>query len=94
MRVDDAAVAHVAKLARLHLTEAELAAMRGELAQILDHVAMLGAIDTAGVAPLWQPHADAMPQRPDEVASSLAQADVLALAPAANQGHFVVPRVV
>lgn len=98
MTLDDATVAKVAQLARLRLSEAELAMVRGDLAQILTHVAALADIDTSGVAPLWQPHVDLPSEvaalRADQPWPSLPQAEVLALAPASAGGHFVVPKVV
>ena len=98
MTLDDATVAKVAQLARLRLSEAELAMVRGELAQILAHVAALADIDTSAAAPLWQPHVDLASEvaalRADQPSPSLLQAEVLALAPASAGGHFVVPKVV
>ena len=58
------------------------------------NVTTLAAIDTTGVAPLWQPHTDAMPLRADQTTPSLSQAEALAQAPAAAGGHFAVPKVV
>lgn len=51
MSVSDADVKKIAKLARLRLTEAEVALYGGQLTKILDSMAELGKADTSGVAP-------------------------------------------
>ncbi len=52
MALDRAAVAHIAALARIRLTEAELEPLAGELSQILTWVEQLNEVDTSGVAPM------------------------------------------
>lgn len=86
-------VRHVAKLARLELTEAEEIQLTAELGSILGYVEQLGAVDTEGV----EPTAHALPLanvlRPDAPRASLNQAEVLQNAPAAEAGMFRVPRI-
>lgn len=48
-------VRHVAKLARLSLSEAQLESYRTQLSAVLDHVAMLGRLDLEGVEPMTRP---------------------------------------
>ena len=81
----------VAHLARLELTDAELATMTRQLTAIVDYVAQLRAVDTDGVEPL----AHALPVhnvfRPDEPRPSLPVEDALANAPAVEDDAFRVP---
>jgi aspartyl-tRNA(Asn)/glutamyl-tRNA(Gln) amidotransferase subunit C len=82
MSLDANTVAKVAHLARLQLTEAELATMTAQLSAIVDYVAQLGQLDTQGVEPL----AHALPVqnvfRPDEPVPSLPRDEALTNAPA------------
>jgi aspartyl-tRNA(Asn)/glutamyl-tRNA(Gln) amidotransferase subunit C len=83
----------VAHLARLELTDAELATMTRQLTGIVDYVAQLRAVDTEGVEPL----AHALPVhnvfRPDEPRPSLTVADALANAPDRQGDFYGVPAV-
>lgn len=87
-------VAKVAALARLRLSEAELERFTAQLTQVLDHAADLAALDLAGVAPTAHPFHLVNVVRPDEVRSSLTPEEVLANAPEAREGRFVVPRII
>lgn len=86
-------VRHVAKLARLELSEQEETQLTEQLGAILGYVEQLSEVDTAGV----EPTAHALPLvnvlRPDEPRPSLSQAEVLQNAPASEQGMFRVPRI-
>ena len=94
MPIDRAAVDHVARLARLDLTEEERERMQVELAAILDHAEKIQALDLDDI----QPTAHAIPlknvMRPDEVRESLTQEDALANAPEAEDGRFRVPKII
>ncbi|CAA9227634.1 MAG: Aspartyl-tRNA(Asn) amidotransferase subunit C @ Glutamyl-tRNA(Gln) amidotransferase subunit C [uncultured Acidimicrobiales bacterium] len=86
-------VAHVARLARLDVTEEELDRFAGQLAGVLEHAADLAVLDTAGVAPTAHPFPLVNVLRDDVVAASLDRDEVLAMAPAAEDGRFRVPRI-
>ncbi len=88
-----AEVAHVANLARLELSPEELDRYAVQLSAVLEHVETIRRLDIADVPPTSHalPVADVL--RPDVVTQSLAQADVLAGAPAAESGRFSVPRI-
>ena len=86
-------VAHVARLARLDLTEDELDRFAGQLAAVLDHAADLAALDTTGVAPTAHPYPLVNVLLDDAVGTSLDRDEVLAMAPAAEDGRFRVPRI-
>lgn len=86
-------VAHVARLARLDLTEEELARFTEQLGDVLDHAAGVAALDTAGVPPTAHPLPLVNVLRPDEVRPGLDREEVLAMAPAAEDHRFRVPRI-
>ncbi|GIU88764.1 MAG: aspartyl/glutamyl-tRNA(Asn/Gln) amidotransferase subunit C [Acidimicrobiia bacterium] len=92
-RITRAEVEHVARLARLALTPDEVDALTAELATILDHAASVSALDTDGVPPTAHPLPLVNVFRPDEPRPGLDRAEVLAAAPAAEDGRFRVPRV-
>ena len=86
-------VAHVARLARLDLTDEEVALFAEQLAAVLDHAADVGALDIADVPPTAHPLPLANVFRPDEPRPSLDRDEVLAQAPASEDGRFRVPRI-
>jgi len=86
-------VAHLAMLARIDLSDAELDRMSGELAVILDSVAQVGQVAADDIPPTSHPLPLTNVTRPDEVRPSLGAAAVLAGAPAAEQQRFAVPRI-
>ncbi|MGO9338945.1 MAG: Asp-tRNA(Asn)/Glu-tRNA(Gln) amidotransferase subunit GatC [Terracidiphilus sp.] len=91
-------VERVAELAHLKLTAAETGAMLHDLNAILDYVAELNELDTAGVAPLAQVtellEAADGGLREDELVPSLDRAKVMAQAPETNGAFFKVPKVI
>jgi len=86
-------VEHVAQLARLALTGAELDSLTSELGAILEHAAQVSALDTAGVPPTAHPLPLVNVFRADEARPCLTRGDVLAGAPATEDGRFRVPRI-
>jgi aspartyl-tRNA(Asn)/glutamyl-tRNA(Gln) amidotransferase subunit C len=94
MAVDRAAVDHVARLARLDLTEEERGRMSAELTHILEHAARILALDLDGVEPTSHSLDLRNVTRPDEVIPCLSQEDAIAGAPAAESGRFRVPRII
>ena len=88
-----AQVEHVARLARLALTDEELDALTTELGAILEHAAQVSALDTAGVPPTAHPLPLVNVFRADVARPGLDRYDVLAAAPEAEDGRFRVPRI-
>lgn len=86
-------VQHVASLARLGLSDDEMETMRDQLASILEHIAVLDALDTESISPTAQVIAVDNVMREDTVTPSLDQKTVTDLAPAHERGFIVVPRV-
>ena len=94
MALDKAAVAHIASLSRIRLSEAELEPLAGELSHILDWVEQLNEVDTTGVAPMASAAAARLPMREDEVSDGGRRDDILGDAPRPVRGFFTVPKVV
>ncbi|HMP56660.1 MAG TPA: Asp-tRNA(Asn)/Glu-tRNA(Gln) amidotransferase subunit GatC [Novosphingobium sp.] len=99
MSVDTATVARIASLARLKLSEDEIAAMVPELNSILDWVEQLGEVDVTGIEPMTAVIPNTLRLRDDVVnADPLTGGGirdaVLANAPAPEHGFFGVPKVI
>jgi aspartyl-tRNA(Asn)/glutamyl-tRNA(Gln) amidotransferase subunit C len=92
-RLTRADVEHVARLARLALTDEEVERLTVELGAILEHAAQVGALDTSGVPPTAHPVPLSNVVRPDEPRPSLPRDEVLAAAPAVEDDRFRVPRI-
>jgi aspartyl-tRNA(Asn)/glutamyl-tRNA(Gln) amidotransferase subunit C len=84
-------VLHVAKLARLRLSEAEVERMAGELSGILDHVGRIGELDLDDVEPTSHVVDLENVLRPDEPRPSWPREVVLEGAPDPAEGAFRVP---
>ncbi|MBA0125008.1 Asp-tRNA(Asn)/Glu-tRNA(Gln) amidotransferase subunit GatC [Haloechinothrix sp. YIM 98757] len=86
-------LAHLAKLARLGVSEAELDTFVGQLDVILDSVAKVGEVAGDDIPPMS--HAANLTNvfRSDEIRPGLSQQEALSGAPAAEDGRFCVPRI-
>lgn len=87
-------VRYVASLARLDLTDEEVAHLAPQLSQILDYAEQIGEVATDDVPPTTHPYPLSNVTRPDEVRPSLAREELLAAAPAVEDDRFAVPRIV
>jgi len=94
MSVDAAAVRKIAALARIAVSEDEVAAMAGELNNILAWVEQLAQVDTDGVEPMAAVIPNQLRLRPDRVTDGDARDAVLANAPEPAHGFFAVPKVI
>ena len=86
-------VAHLARLARLALTDNELDSFVGQLDAILGHVGQIQSVDVTGVEPTDNPMKDVNVSRPATVEPCLTQEQALGAAPKAEDGRFAVPRI-
>lgn len=86
-------VAHVARLARLELTDDELSTFTEQLAKVLDHARDVEALDVGDVPPTAHPYPLRNVLRADEQVPCLDRDDVLAGAPAVEDHQFRVPPV-
>ena len=87
-------VSHIARLARLELSEEEVEKFSNQLSQILDHAAIVTSVDTDGVEPLTHAVDRRNVYREDEVEKGLDREDALANAPSRENGAFRIPPIV
>ncbi len=86
-------IAKVAGLARISLSDDELATYGAQLEDILEHAERVQALPTEGVEPTSHPLPMVNGFRPDEVIPSLDRDSFLSEAPDAEDGQFRVPRI-
>ena len=93
MKISLDQVRYVAELARLDLAAGEEELLTGQLNAILEYMDQLGEVDTSGVEPTSHVLPLTNVMRDDLVHECLSTAEALANAPAADQGHFAVPKI-
>ncbi|MEA2298732.1 MAG: aspartyl-tRNA(Asn)/glutamyl-tRNA(Gln) amidotransferase subunit [Solirubrobacteraceae bacterium] len=89
--IDREEVLHVARLARLELSESEVERMTGELSKVLESIDKINELDLAGVPPTSHVVEVSNALRPDEPRPSLPREVALAAAPQVVGGGFAVP---
>ena len=94
MSVDAQTVRRIAHLARIAVSEAEVAPLQDELNAILAFVEQLGAVDVTGVEPMTSVTPMAMKKREDVVTEGGRARDVVFNAPETEDHYFLVPKVV
>ena len=94
MSIDTDTVRKVARLARIAVRDDELEPLADELGAILGWVEQLQALDVEGVEPMTSVTPMSLKRRTDEVTDGERRDDILANAPDAREGFFVVPKVV
>lgn len=87
-------VRHIANLARLELSDEEIAGFQPQLDAILGYVDSLSALDVSGIEPTAHPNVVAAPMRDDTPGESLPAEALLRNAPDQAQGQVRVPKVV
>jgi aspartyl-tRNA(Asn)/glutamyl-tRNA(Gln) amidotransferase subunit C len=93
MKLTREEVLHIARLARVALTEDEITRMSEQLSNLLEHFEVLQKVDTEGVPPTAQSVTLQSVMRPDEVKPSLTPEDVLSNAPRREGDSFKVRAV-
>lgn len=91
--IDQSTVRHVAHLARLKVTDDEVAQFADQLSNILTYVELLNEVDTTNVQPTAHAGAVANAFREDVPVESWSPEQALANAPAKNETYFKVPKV-
>ena len=94
MSVSNDQVRHIAKLARIAMSEEELERLGPELNAIIGWVEQLGEVNTDGVEPLTAVIDQKLRLREDAVTDGNVRDEVLANAPEAQHGFFAVPKVI
>jgi aspartyl-tRNA(Asn)/glutamyl-tRNA(Gln) amidotransferase subunit C len=87
-------IARIAHLARLELSAAETADMRAKLNDILAMVDQMSAVDTAGVEPMSHPQEVTQRLRDDAITEANQRELFQSLAPAVEDGLYLVPKVI
>ncbi len=86
-------VEHVAKLARLELTEAEKEKFSKQLGDIIKYVEQMNEVDTTGVEPMSHAIPIVNVMREDEVVQEQTKEELMANAPSKEDGFFRVPKI-
>ncbi len=94
MSVDTATVRHIARLARIAVSDGEVEALVPELNNILGWVEQLQEVDVSGIEPMTAVIANRQRLRADDVTDGAIREQVLANAPVAEHGFFAVPKVI
>ena len=94
MSVSSEQVRHIAKLARIAMSDEEIERLMPELNNILGWVEQLGEVNTDGVDPLTAVIDQKLRLRDDAVTDGDCRDEILANAPNAEHGFFAVPKVI
>lgn len=94
MPVSTEHVRHIAKLARIAMSDEEIERLAPELNNILGWIEQLGEVDTDGVEPLTAVIDQKLRLREDAVTEGNIRDEILANAPEAQHGFFAVPKVI
>ena len=86
-------VAHLAKLARLAISEEELKQFAGQIDDIVGYGSAVQIVDVEGVEPMSHPHSITTTMREDVVKKTLNPEQALDQAPAVEDGRFMVPQI-
>lgn len=93
-RISAEVVVKVLRLARLDVTPDEVQRITTQMAGMLEHFADIDALDLSDIEPMTQPYPLSNVFREDVVVTGLDREEVLANAPAAEDGRFRVPPIV
>jgi len=94
MSLELAQIHKLAHLARIAVSDEQVAATADRLNQVLAMIDQLQAVDTSGVEPLAHPTEALQRLRADEVTETDRRSDFQAIAPAVEDGLYLVPKVI
>lgn len=94
MALDRSDVEHLAYLARIGLQDADISANAAKLTSIMGLIDKMQAVDTSGIQPLAHPLETTQRLRADVVTESNQRDALQTIAPATEQGLYLVPRVI
>ena len=94
MSITKSAVERVAHLAKIHIEPADIDKYALDLSQILDLVEEMNSVPTSGVEPLAHPQNIELRLRPDQVTEVDSRERFQAVAPAAERGLYLVPKII
>ena len=94
MSLSDDQIRRIARLARIAVGDDEVTPVRERLNRVLALIDEMRQVDTTGVSPLSHPLDMAQRLRPDEVSEPDRRAELQAVAPAVQDGLYLVPKVI
>ncbi|MEM7619662.1 MAG: Asp-tRNA(Asn)/Glu-tRNA(Gln) amidotransferase subunit GatC [Pseudomonadota bacterium] len=94
MKVDQATVHHIARLARIKVSDEDAKNLEKELSSILTWIEQLSEVDTEAVSPMTSAVKTNMKQREDMVTAGGYPRDIVKNAPVSEDDFFMVPKVV
>ena len=94
MTIDRKTITDIARLARLEINEDQSQRYEKELSNILSLVAQMDACDTDGIEPMTHPFDATLRLREDVVTASDERDKFQAIAPQAEDGYYLVPKVI
>jgi aspartyl-tRNA(Asn)/glutamyl-tRNA(Gln) amidotransferase subunit C len=94
MSLDADDIKAIAKLARLKIDEADVPSYATNLSNILDLVEQMNSVDTQGVVPMSHPLDVVQRLREDKVTETNQRDQLQTIAPATQEGLYLVPRVI
>jgi aspartyl-tRNA(Asn)/glutamyl-tRNA(Gln) amidotransferase subunit C len=94
MALDKSEVEQIAHLARLHISDADADEVANRITDILALIDQMQSVDTKGVEPLAHPLDVVQRLRPDAVTEENQREALQSLAPATEDGLFLVPKVI
>jgi len=94
MAIQQDDIEKIAELARIRISTDEIGLVTARLAEILQMVDQLQAVDTSAVEPMANPLDMTQPLRPDTITEGNCRDGFQAIAPATEKGLYLVPRVI
>ncbi len=94
MAIDQDEIEKIAALARIHIGDEQIGQVTQRITEILAMVDQLQAVDTSAVEPMANPHDASQRLRTDEVTEGDRREDFQAIAPAVEDGLYLVPKVI
>lgn len=94
MTIDTKTVHKISRLARIKIPEADVESLKGDLNRILGWIEQLSEVNTDNIQPLYNISLENMPRREDQINDGNYPSAILANAPEAEFGMFIVPKVV
>jgi aspartyl-tRNA(Asn)/glutamyl-tRNA(Gln) amidotransferase subunit C len=94
MAIEQDEIEKIAELARIRIAREQISGVTGRIADILDMVDQLKAVDTSSVEPMANPLDATQRLRADEVTETNRRDEFQAIAPAVENGLYLVPKVI
>ncbi len=94
MSVEQSEIEKIAELARVSIAAAEIGEVTDRISSILEMVSQMQAVDTSAIEPLANPLDAIQRLRPDIVTETDHRAEFQAIAPAVEDGLYLVPKVI